>query len=589
MLDQFQLSEKYQFFKVTKSIPKVIIRRCLQEASKGKTGHAVSQDFQVLKSINTKQLFISHIVFRTERPPSFLPYSTERDVKHCYALIIEYDGHLMVSRSGGNNFLHYLEGYIEKISSGVLNAAYMDAKSTIKKVTTQNTSLNKSGVKKSTHEGDHLETDMPIQSAGSKVLNSFKHETAGELFSIIGSQAKVNISNSKVEINTYLARILESILKFTKKLTANPFLENFAKQLPFKHWVGRLTPAEILFSTTELRDYVESKGDSLPLLYYKYGKTKKNLPTTFNEFLDAVDDSFDIISKGRAANRKYIVDNKLDRNLELTIVDNGYTIHGDKFGKIWLEYADGDKDNLQRLINRKNLFSLSFSSADINYANGELCQDSKLLGNIEGFLQMFIARTEMDLITSEKGTVTGGATKFPAGSTFAFVETDFGPKLDHLILDDLEYENADYIGVKHRTKLQLIHCKASKKKFSASAFQEIVGQALKNLHFFIHPELVDTKEAFWNKSYTKSKIPRIRSKKKKVISDLKETMLATNCDKEVYLVVNFISRKLLAENLNKVKTGVKAPKATLPLLWLLSALRNTCLERNVKVYIICKP
>ena len=68
-----------------------------------------------------------------------------------------------------------------------------------------------------------------------------------------------------------------------------------------------------------------------------------------------------------------------------------------------------------------------------------------------------------------------------------------------------------------------------------------------------------------------------------------DTLVATNVDREVFLIVNFLSFSELEKELNKLKAGQPAKKATLPLLWLLSTLRSSCLERNVKVHIYCKP
>jgi superfamily II DNA or RNA helicase len=56
--------------------------------------------------------------------------------------------------------------------------------------------------------------------------------------------------------------------------------------------------------------------------------------------------------------------------------------------------------------------------------------------------------------------------------------------LDYLICTDLQSEIADFIGLNENSKsIYFIHCKASNKKLSASAFQDVCGQIIKNLDY----------------------------------------------------------------------------------------------------------
>jgi hypothetical protein len=186
--------------------------------------------------------------------------------------------------------------------------------------------------------------------------------------------------------------------------------------------------------------------------------------------------------------------------------------------------------------------------------------------------------------------VTKSTKKFQQKTLFNFVEQTFKPNLDHLILDDLGYETADSIGIKKMLKALLLHCKWDDKILSASAFQIIVGQALKNLNFFAQIDAVDAKTVLWRQHYSVTTMPRIRlGGKVGLANEIKKTLAATNVDREVILVVNFLSYKLLKEQLMYLKAGKPALRSTTPLLWLLNSLRNACTERGVKIYIYCKP
>lgn len=59
----------------------------------------------------------------------------------------------------------------------------------------------------------------------------------------------------------------------------------------------------------------------------------------------------------------------------------------------------------------------------------------------------------------------------------------------------------------------------------------------------------------------------------------------------MYLVINFISRSELQENLNKLKSGITfgQKNETIQILWFISSLVSSCKEVNVDPYICCKP
>lgn len=235
-------------------------------------------------------------------------------------------------------------------------------------------------------------------------------------------------------------------------------------------------------------------------------------------------------------------------------------------------------------------FNITFDEPAIHYAAGQLCQDNKLLGNINGFLQIFVADPLLASIVSEKGIVNVKSKRFRSNTLFQYVESKFKPNVDHLILDDLGYEVGDYIGVKNMKKVQLFHCKAADRMLSASAFQEVVGQALKNLNFFSQIDAIGAKAKLWRKNYPSTSISRVRTADKVHFEkDMKAALSAPNCDKEIYLIVNFLSLSLLRAQLNNVRAGRAAQKAAVPLLWLLSSLKNSCMERGIKIYIYCKP
>ena len=109
-----------------------------------------------------------------------------------------------------------------------------------------------------------------------------------------------------------------------------------------------------------------------------------------------------------------------------------------------------------------------------------------------------------------------GETSFPEGSLFRAVADRLItlPFIEELLIcGDIGTECADFVAVNFKKpQLALIHAKAGEgKKISASAFHEIVAQAMKNLVYITRNSEVPKGVPHWRKNakWNKTKIPRI--------------------------------------------------------------------------------
>lgn len=156
---------------------------------------------------------------------------------------------------------------------------------------------------------------------------------------------------------------------------------------------------------------------------------------------------------------------------------------------------------------------------------------------------------------------------------------------------------ADYIGLSE-SRVAFFHGKSSNRIFSASAFQDVVGQALKNLgNILPTDDQWYLKENLWNQTYnnnnSRTQISRIRTGQTSVelISYYKKVRTYPNLKKVIYLVINFISKSQLEINLNKLKNNevFRERNEVIQILWIISSLISSCNEANAEVYICCKP
>jgi hypothetical protein len=589
MLDRFKFSGGVLSYSITKPIPKKVIEDCLIRAAKDATGH----DQRVIRESRSYLGHVSEVsctLFRVEKLPAFLETGAERDIKYCYALLVEMGNYLLVRKSGAADFGKLLDKYVKKVATQIVMGSLLEEGYNIEKLTAEAIDNVRSKVRKHTLEGDQLQNNISTLGSSNKILSNLQHKIGDRKISILGNSGRYNFRGEKGGINDFIRINLDTTQKFSSPVAQNDFLDNFASVLNLADHVNTIKPREILIAIPEVFDYVYEKENPAPKLYLEKGGVKHYLTESLTNYLGKMADVLEIVEDTTMAKPRYLIKNGIDSSLSLEHDTNHYYLKSNDWENVYLEFGDTESEGLQELINQHEWFSITFDSPNLHYASGRLCRDNKLLGNIPGFLQMFKPDPRLAAIKSEKGKLRKNAVRFPKDTLFEYVESNFGAGADHLILEDLGYEISDYIAVKKLLKTQAIHCKAAAKKLSASAFQEVVGQALKNLNFFSAAELLPEKAKAWKKNYSSSKIPRIRTAdKKNVEKDVRSTLLATNADKEVILVVNFLSLTLLTTELNHLKAGKPAKKATVPLLWLLSSLKSSCLERNVKVYIYCKP
>lgn len=168
---------------------------------------------------------------------------------------------------------------------------------------------------------------------------------------------------------------------------------------------------------------------------------------------------------------------------------------------------------------------------------------------------------------------------------------------DYFICDDLYKEWADHIGLNEKF-ISFYHSKYKNSSFSASDFQDIVGQALKNLgNLSPSDDQWDIKEGFWNNLYKnnsiETQINRIRTGQNSndVISYFKKIKGYPNIKKQVHIVINFISKSALEDKLIRLKNGeqFRERNEIIQILWFISSLISSCFEANTEVYIHCKP
>lgn len=283
--------------------------------------------------------------------------------------------------------------------------------------------------------------------------------------------------------------------------------------------------------------------------------------------------------------------------MNLGIFPKSIRIRSKKLSNVYIEYENNYIPKILSVINYSNSFITTFEDAELIYTNRKLFKDSRLLGNLDGLLKIFLPFPDLQNTSDEKGDFDVNSVEFSTDSVFGFVENQFKANYQYFVCDDLGREWADFIGV-NEDNISFFHAKSSDKNLSASAFQDIIGQTLKNLgNILPTDDQFILKQGLWNENYngrnTTTQISRIRTGQNStdLINDYKKIKTYPNLKKSVYLVVDFISKSILEDRLIKLQNNVsfRERNEVIQILWFISSMISSCIDAGVQVYICCKP
>ncbi|ASZ69610.1 DEAD/DEAH box helicase [Bacillus cereus] len=335
----------------------------------------------------------------------------------------------------------------------------------------------------------------------------------------------VGFSNSRVSDNsTYV--LFEDYLKWIKNISEtinekqNYQKEFFDRFAPIIDKPENPTPIRILLDLTELEDYIVNASGEKVEIENTFYKVENN---QFDLIIDNQPVTILVEYTKNKYNLKFMdsIYNKYKFNTEITTVD--YTIK--------------ENMNLLQFLNRYQHFQVI--TQDIKHVyykktfyKCEIPFEDKRLTKI--FDEYCLIHDKK--INSEKGDLETVRAEWSEDSLFYLVSSlgkDIDEsnkesylrrnlkKMDYLLCTDLEKEIADFIGVNlSENQVYFIHCKAKDAKYSASAFQDVCGQIMKNLDY-AHPlsERKPKDLAKWNQDWVKQKVKRSRIIKGNITSE----------------------------------------------------------------------
>ncbi|MGG0412075.1 DEAD/DEAH box helicase [Peribacillus simplex] len=327
----------------------------------------------------------------------------------------------------------------------------------------------------------------------------------------------IGFSNSRVSDNsTYIIfkEYLDWIENISRLLTDGQIsqTEFFDRFAPIIDEPEDPTPIRILLDLSDLEDHIiNQKGETINVENLSY-KVENNL---FN--IKIADETLSVSVEYK--NNKY----------SIKFIDTSNN-HKFTFNEEILsdEYSIQENDSLIDFLNRYQHFQIITQDVKHIYYK-KVFYKAEIPSNDTRLASIF---NEYSLINnkkikSEKGDLSTVSDEWSDDSLFYLVSSlgkDIDEsngesylkknleKMDYLICTDLQKEIADFIGVNVSEKqIYFIHCKAKDAKYSASVFQDVCGQVMKNLDY-AHPlSLREPNDLdMWNGNWEKENVTRRR-------------------------------------------------------------------------------
>jgi hypothetical protein len=595
-LNNVILNENAYFFKNVDSIriSDNKIRKVFEDASTKKSGNYLLKIVNRNFHLDELDINYSFCAFKYDTKPTFIEEYIDKwvETKIAYFLIAEIGNYIVISKKNISNIQEFLNQF-ELIDYKVLSTLFVNNDTSFEKFGLKNMNVSAKAVRQKVLEANDLKENFSSLGASNYILNSLRVNCDNEKISILLNSSRINKFGMKNCIEDFLLWSKKLIDKIENHVEHETFLTIFAEPQDYELNKDRLTPIAILFLFSNL--YEDFENNILDRVVYRFIEIDK--PVKIFEKLDRFESLCQIDQIENSGESYYEVKNSIVKDLILKFNNKSITLKSNKLRNLILIYSNGTEIPIIDYINQSNQFLINFDNLDMIYTNRKLFKDTKLLGNINHFLKIFKPYPELINVLSEKGSLNITSTTFDSDSIFGFVENEFKNECKYLICDDLNKEWADHIGISD-DKIMFIHSKHKDAKYSASAFQDIVGQAQKNLGNMSPQDFqLESKLTFWEKKYSNdnvdSNISRLRkgSSVSNAITQFKQTIKNPNVNREVYLVLNFISKSGLDYKLNQLINGeiFQERNEIIQILWFISSLISSCQEIGVDVFICCKP
>lgn len=596
-LSDLRFTECANFYKLKDgcSLSDANIHSMMVEVTRGKM-RSYLFDIERENGGNGTQFSLRVFKYKTDKPTFF--YHREpgwEEIRIGFYLFIECDRYVVVLRRYAN-IPKAINEKLENVDYSTLMALETSSDSVFKKLSMQNLDGSDYAMRNKTYESLDLSCNISTIGVSRYFVRSVKGNNGNDRFSLMLNSSRINEFKGDLTVRDVCGWVRAKVNAIgTLGTVPDTLLSAFAKPEKYSMVYRALQPSSLLVFYGLI---VTLKDEHQANFYHtnSQGQRTRIDGLVLEKYINSIARAYtnvQVVAQGDG-DHYYVGWNNA---IEIRKTQTGIRLQNKTWRHIEIEGTqDGEYDgDLQSLINGNHQFNVYFTEKELVYNNRTLFRDARLVSSIPQFLKVLKPISALNGTQYEKynGRSPRGLMAWGADSVFQVVENTFMPQYTYFICDDYEDEWADHIGIA-QDKVSFFVSKHKSSNDSASDFQDVVGQALKDLGN-LSPSVrqLNGKAAGWAGLYLTSNMPRFRSRVGTVqdaITLWGNNVLSPNYEREMCLVVDFLPYATFSQQLTNIANNVPVSyEASLfQRLWLLSSFVNGCLECGVKPVIYCK-
>ncbi|MBL0472649.1 hypothetical protein [Aeromonas veronii] len=588
MISNLSLSKNVQFFKLNKALTKKSIQDAFKEISKDRVGKYLLNDSKVnYVTASGNQVAYSIVSFKIEAEPSFLAGTSVKEQRYAYLLLIECDDALAILKKYVDSPEKHFLSFINEFDYEKFCHFHGDKNPEYERVTMKNMSISNAVIRSRSLEAKSLNGIISSNSSSRSIPSNFRMKVGEDSYTLTPSTSRVSHRDKKSAFDELVDWVVE--IKEEIKITTNKsdFIRNFASPICLKDIIdlGHQVVA-ILIDLSEIETKVLegiavlSKADGSQL-------NGRELNGFFNLLKSPIMVSGNLMKvKGATLSGK------------ISYSKNLITIKNKLLDSIFVTENGSETYTVGGYLNKEKPFSAVFDSPNYSYYSKSCFEDKHLINNIQSILNIFDDNYDFSGTLSEKEKPHAtNLVRFPTSSLFRKVEDQYCSAHNIVICDDMNDEWADHIAIDSSSaipSISFIHSKFTEKDtYGASAFHDVVAQALKNIgRTQAEKQLFKNKyDNEWHKNYESTNIPRVTGAHnwQEIELALDAVNQNPNSIKKIVLATPFLSKAKLAIELRKLASGNKCKPHYVQLIWLINTFISSCKDFGVQAHILCKP
>lgn len=560
-------------------------------------------------TVSTTDGAAAYIIYSYNAEPGFLRKSKILDMRHAILVATVAHGYLFTFGGGGAS---WTESNIKSIGTKVdpLVLAKLLNRPTVRleRIASQNMSIASDIVRDRVLEGADIEGAIPPNDQSRQIIRSLRVQFDAERLTASPFTGRIQEDKVKGTLDGYIRWASKIAKELGKSRSAPNFLSYFAHPISVDKLPTGIVPNGVLVNLSWLHEGLANGDFSLRIAGAGNPSGWREISQRLAAKVAKRLAEIGVVSSSPGPGGTYDVAYAglpLSISVKLRPNKDSFTLFSAQMTKVRIvpTATPDETETLTERLRTEHSVTVTFSDVRYTYSGNYLFADQRIQSQVKTIIAAIRSDVSLSACSAEKASNLGAAgPEFCRKSVFGAIEHSLSSG-KALVCDDMGDEWADFIEVDpgshgNAPSISLYHAKFGSKTTSASAFQEVIGQATKNLgKLSVTEEDLRNKTSVWAGNWKAPvgsgmpDVPRVRAggNAAQAVAMYQAASAAPNVRKRVCLVTSFGSAAVLTKLLQNAAAGRKVKPHAAQLAWLLIGFISSCRVVGAEPVIVCAP